>query len=303
MSSSYCHLCGAVLDGRFKTFHHREWSPTLSLNVCQLCAQNKPRCTVCDLPMVGESPNGICQTCIQVNRYCNTCGHLIKQSYVQFDGAGQYCETCYHGRKPCDVCGAPLTDSKWSLSDGRLTCAYCHSTAIYDPVEATALYEQMSKVLDRLLDLSLNIPTGLALVDRNQLAEILVQQKDKSPNHQQESSGLNPQHTLGLYARRGIRRGIYIQNGLPRMLFLQVAAHEFAHAWQGENCPLLKDAMIHEGFAEWVAYRVLGDYGYTHSQERMCSRKDIYGKGLRLILNVENTQGIEGVYQTCRSIS
>ena len=57
------------------------------------------------------------------------------------------------------------------------------------------------------------------------------------------------------------------------------------------------------GFAEWVAYRVLGDYGYTHGQERMCSRSDIYGQGLRRILEIEDSQGMHGVYRACRSVS
>jgi hypothetical protein len=160
----------------------------------------------------------------------------------------------------------------------------------------------MSAVLDRLLGLRLNIPTGLALVDRNQLGEIILQQSKDLHDQPPDAPSLNPLHTLGLYARRGIRRGIYIQTGLPRMLFLQVAAHEFAHAWQGENCPLLDDPLVHEGFAEWVAYRVLGDYGYAHGQERMCSRTDIYGQGLRQILDIEVSQGLEGVFRACRSI-
>ena len=68
------------------------------------------------------------------------------------------------------------------------------------------------------------------------------------------------------------------------MLFLQVAAHEYAHAWQGENCPILRDKLVHEGFAEWVAYHMIGYYGYRNSQERMLARQDSYGQGLKWAL-------------------
>ena len=151
------------------------------------------------------------------------------------------------------------------------------------------------------LGLSLNVPTGLALVDRNQLAEVIRQQYERLPGDAHLNE-LDPHTTLGLYARRGIRRSIYVQSGLPIILFLQVAAHEYAHPWQGENCPILRDLLVHEGFAEWVAYKVLDYYGYSHNQERMIARQDIYGQGLRWALEIENKYGVEGLLQACRQM-
>jgi hypothetical protein len=220
---------------------------------------------------------------------------------MQYNGVQFYCNNCYQQRKPCDVCGAPITDERWRLSDGRFTCAYCHSTAIYGNTEASVLYADMKAVLYHLLHMKLNVPTGIALVDRVQLGEIIIHQQDHTKEPAQAVPDLDPEHTLGLYARRGIRRGIYIQTGLPKMLFLQVAAHEFAHAWQGENCPILSDVALHEGFAEWVAYHVLGAYGYSYGLERLQSRTDIYGRGLKRVLDIEARQGIEGVFRACRS--
>lgn len=304
MLSCFCQLCGMRIDGQPRIHRHPHWEPDLSLKVCARCEQDKPHCTVCGLPLASASPNGVCQTCNQVERYCYTCGQLLKQKYVQFNGVGHYCEDCYKRRSACDVCTAPLTDTYWRLSDGRLTCAYCHASAVNDPSAATALYSEMMVVLHRSLGMSLNIPTGLALVDRIQLSEIILQQYDRNGKQAPGTDKLKPEHTLGLYARRGIRRGIYIQTGLPRMVFLQVAAHEIAHAWQGENCPVLhdQDLLVHEGFAEWVAYRVLGDYGYIRAQEQMQARTDIYGQGLKYLLDLEANQGIEGVYRVCRAV-
>jgi len=149
------------------------------------------------------------------------------------------------------------------------------------------------------LGLTLNIPTGLALVDRTQLAEIIHQQVEISPPLP-DAEPIDPERTLGIYTRRGLRRGIYVQNGLPRSLLLQVAAHEFAHAWQGENCPLLQNSLVREGFAEWVAYTLLGEFGQKQMQHRMHSRPDLYGQGLRWALNVATQDGAVGVIQACR---
>jgi hypothetical protein len=63
---------------------------------------------------------------------------------------------------------------------------------------------------------------------------------------------------------------------------------------------LLRDTLIHEGFAEWLAYHVIGYYGYTQGQEHMLARQDVYGNGLRWALEVEARDGVAGVLQACR---
>jgi len=198
----------------------------------------------------------------------------------------------------CDICAGPQTDERWLLSDGRVSCAHCHATAVYTPAEAAALFEQV-KAGAQGLGLTLNVPTGLALVDRLQLAEIIRQQ---TPENSLEDA-LDPEHTLGLYARRGIKRGIYVQSGLPRPLLYQIAAHEYAHAWQGENCPLLQNPLVREGFAEWLAYSLLGQQGLVQQQRNMAARTDLYGQGLRWAQQTVTQSGQSGLIAACRQAS
>ena len=157
----------------------------------------------------------------------------------------------------------------------------------------------MKLTIQKNLGLRLNVPTGLALVDRQQLADVIRQQlKDGSQSTSVQR--LEPNRTLGIYTRRGLRRGIYVQSGLPRILLLQIVAHEFAHAWHGENCPLLEETLIREGFAEWVAYKILGYYGYEQKQKQMLSREDVYGSGLNWALELERNGGHNAVIEACR---
>ncbi len=246
------------------------------------------------MPMAFPASKGVCATCAEYVQVCLACGQVPGRKQYQVDDVGPYCENCMRQRLPCDVCSAPLSDERWLLSDGRISCAHCHSTAIYTPNEAIALYDGMKIVADRLLGINLNIPTGLALVDQNQLADIIHQQS--------YAETLDPRQTLGIYVRKGMRRGIYVQNGLPRLVLLQVAAHEYGHAWQGENCPFLHNLMVCEGFAEWVAYKIIGYYHFNRQQKRMKKRTDIYGKGLLWALKVEAAQGISGVLSECRTV-
>jgi hypothetical protein len=264
-------------------------------------------------PMAGK----VCETCRSSLKFCLSCSEQIRGQFLEFDGVGPYCAKCYKERPACDVCTAPLTREHWLLSDGRTMCTYCHATAVFEVRDATDLYSEMKTIVAQLLGLTLNVPTGLALVDRNQLAEVIRGVIDaQTAAGAADVEELDAQRTLGIYARKGMRRGIYVQTGLPRLLFLQVAAHEYAHAWQGENCPLLTAVALpgaseqmspeavklaHEGFAEWIAYQVLGKYGYRRGQERMLARTDIYGQGLRWALNVEKSCGTQGVLDACRT--
>ena len=195
-------------------------------------------------------------------------------------------------RRQCDVCGVPLDDAHQTLTDGRQVCSTCHSTAVYDQEVARPLTQQIAAYIGEQLGLALNVPTGLVLVGRDQLVDIVRQQGGKEL--------ADPTHTLGIYARRGIKRGIYVQSGLPRTLLIQVAAHEWAHAWQGENCPLLRNTLVREGFAEWVAYKTLAALNAGQEMERMVARDDVYGQGLHRALEVEASVGAPGVIEWCR---
>jgi hypothetical protein len=170
-------------------------------------------------------------------------------------------------------------------ADGRPLCAACQATAVISADEATRVYRAAESVIREQLGLSLNVPTGLTLVEPDELGEVL---RDMG---QDPDSG----DTLGVYTRRGRRRGIYAAVGLPRLLLLQVAAHELAHAWQMENAPLLRDPLLREGFAEWVAYHVLLAVGEPEAAERIVARDDLYGQGARLLLDMEQQSGPRGV--------
>ena len=77
-------------------------------------------------------------------------------------------------------------------------------------------------------------------------------------------------------------------------------AHEWAHAWQGENCPLLQDSLVGEGFAEWTAYKTLQTMGAVKKMALMERQNGLYGEGLRKMLELERHSGGDGVLAFCR---
>lgn len=224
--------------------------------------------------------------------FCASCGAPISGRYLQLDGRREiYCETCFRDRPRCDVCGAPVGRGGQQIADGRHICGVCHQTAVYDHDKAKSLFDRAVSIIQGELGLALNVPTSFALVDRTQLQAAVAQaglSEEASTNR-----------TFGLFVREGRKRVIYAQCGLPQILMLQVMAHEYAHAWQGENCPLLRNALVREGFAEWLAYKVLSAMGATKKMALMTQRDDVYGQGLRALLAVEQREGVLGVLRRC----
>jgi hypothetical protein len=190
----------------------------------------------------------------------------------------------------------------YPLHDGRFICAQCHATAVYDAGQAATLYERVVAIMEQQLGLRLNILPALRVIDRNEMVALLEQTEVEEASSRGSARGAGkPDRVFGLFYRRGHKRVIYVEAGLPQILMIQVMGHEYAHAWQGENCPLLRDPLVREGFAEWAAYRVLMALGAVKKAALMEQRVDLYGQGLRLMLALERQGGAAAVFQACRN--
>jgi hypothetical protein len=186
----------------------------------------------------------------------------------------------------------PVGDNHVALPDGRQICPRCHQTAVYDRERARELFERVAGVVADDLGLGLNVGTDFTLVDHQHLQRLAAEASDDLP--------ADPSKVVGLFARKGHKRVMYLLTGLPQILLIQVAAHEWAHAWEGENCPLLHDQLVREGFAEWVAYKTLQALGAVKKMALMERRNGLYGDGLRKMLALEQQGGVAGVLGFCR---
>jgi hypothetical protein len=222
---------------------------------------------------------------------CASCGgDLTNGYYTLIDRPERYCSHCIATRPRCGACGAPLGADHWRLHDGRLQCAACHATAVYAPEVAGALFDETVAGVVAQLGLTLNVGVAFRMVDAPTLEGL------------RGGGAAIPQGltTLGLYQRRGHLRTIYMLYGLPRLGFRTTVAHEYAHAWQGERCPLLRDEELREGHAEWVAYHHLRWLGCTKAAERMISSPHPYRPALDRLLAMERRLGILGVNEAMK---
>ena len=202
------------------------------------------------------------------------------------------CRHCHETAPRCDVCGLPMGANHVHLPDGRHVCPHCHQTAIYDPARAQSLFERVARIVADQLDLGLNVGTDFALVDHQHLRRLA---KEAGP-----ALCDDPHKVVGLFVRKGRKRVMYVLSGLPQIALIHTVAHEWAHAWQGENCPLLQDLLVREGFAEWAAYKTLQAMGAVKTMALMERQHGLYGEGLRKMLQLEQRDGVPGVLAFCR---
>ncbi len=100
--------------------------------------------------------------------------------------------------------------------------------------------------------------------------------------------------------RRHGANTIYVERGLPRSLLLGTLAHELGHAWQAAYPAAVRDPLLAEGFAEWIAHHTLVASGLRPVAARATRRDDLYGRGLRQLLEVERRAGREAVLVLAR---
>lgn len=233
----------------------------------------------------------------QPSRYsthCAVCNELLRGVFYYLpDRPECYCEGCITTLARCTSCAAPVGADGWTLHDGRVQCATCHRSAVYDVAQANMLFEATTHALQEYPGLHLRVGAAFRLVDAPTLLTLA------------QAGGIvaaADQHTLGLYHRQGRLRVVYVLYGLPKLLFREVVAHEYAHVWQGEHCPLLNDHDWREGFAEWVAYHHLLFLGATKAASRLRTNDHPYRIGLDQCLALEAQVGVRGVLEALRTM-
>ncbi|MCD4786529.1 MAG: hypothetical protein K8T10_22105 [Candidatus Eremiobacteraeota bacterium] len=282
---------------------------------CRDCYYHRlPRCAKCGKSMYHYYTRKVregktykyCKKCMtKIAGNCTICGKALlgKKCIIKSNVTGQekeYCDKCANKAKNCFHCGLLVAPKDRPLPDGRYICTSCRRKLIYSENEYHGIYRQVRNQF-RKLGLKVNHLPQLNIVDLKELSRLNVSDGKSGDKVVGDKMGLykctkfyrNNQN--GKTKITGIRGRIYILNHLPRDIAYWVMSHEYAHAWYEERVTEQKGLIIVEGFAEWVAYHLLLRKGYKNIAKGLTKRKNIYGKGLRYMIDLQKKKGFRGV--------
>jgi len=282
-----CAVCKDVIKGKF-------WKDSeYDIYYCDVCYKTSVKCPSCGRPTVRNNllnaANGsfCCPLCVEKLPRCKACELPIVGKSARFKHSDDiFCESCIKKGPFCSACGIPLGKIYWELPDKRLVCEKCHQTSIYDKTEAEKILGNIRRFLRNKYHLYVNNEITFKLIGKRGTFD------QNSPLDGKE---------LGIFKNTSGKAEILILYGLPAALFYETAAHEFAHAWHAENVDAKPDKVLLEGFAEWIASKVLYEYGFLSRLENLQERDDIYGEGYRRFAKIEEKYGIWAVFATAKA--
>ena len=197
----------------------------------------------------------------------------------------------------CDFCGAPLSGVSYErLSDGRIRCNDCSSTAINNPEDFKEIFYRTLQFMQDFYDIKYLVPVTVKTTDAKTIAKGTgrIFKRDVSSDR-----------TLG-YAQRGFGKfTVLIENGSPRNATIETLSHEMTHIWQYTNWNDrqmlsiyntgdrrkndLLYLVLREGMAMWASIQYLYQIGETYyasmQEQEAVLRKDEYGVGFILYCN------------------
>lgn len=194
----------------------------------------------------------------------------------------------------CFLCGVPAKINPTVLPDGRSLCARDAGLVVLDATETRRICSQIHDDLDRQFSRFTTFPANVDVdvIDRIDLFSIFHQTgfDFESPN------------LLGCIrpvdGSAGKRYWMQLMTGQTPAGLKATCAHEFAHAWAGDNIPKERRARIardaEEGFCEMVAY-LLMDAQREDEQKKIILRNRYTRGQVYLFIEAEQRFGFDEI--------
>ena len=234
----------------------------------------------------------------QAENVCAICGKEIQGTvYIMTDQVtGEkvlVCSDCIKLPR-CSICGLPVKENYIELPDGRYLCARDAKTVVLkaDDIEETC--SQVKDDLDRLFSRFTSFPTN---VDVTVIDRIDVNSMFNTGGNSVESPDL-----LGCIRPGTVndqtRYKMSLLTGMPLAQLKETCAHEYSHAWVGENVPKERHARLardaEEGFCELVGYMLMDSQNEELGKKRVL--RNHYTRGqINLFIEAEQRYGFDEV--------
>jgi hypothetical protein len=228
---------------------------------------------------------------------CAVCGQPIPGKIYLFTDkvTGEQKEVCSDCIKlpRCSICGLPVKDGT-QLPDGRYLCARDARTVVLKADDARQICDQVKDDLDRLFSRFIVFPDNVdvSVIDRVDVDSMFITEGNnfESP----DLLGCIRPETVNDKTRYKMR----LMTGLPLAQLKETCAHEFSHAWVGENVPKERRARLgrdaEEGFCELVGYLLMDSQNEEVEKKRVLQNHYTRGQ-IDLFIEAEKRYGFDQV--------
>jgi Protein DA1 len=228
---------------------------------------------------------------------CAICGKPIQgMVYIMTDEVtGEkklVCSDCIKLPR-CSICGLPVKDNFTELPDGRYLCERDAKTVVLKADDAERICAGVKDDLDRLFSRFTSFPDN---VDVTAIDRIDVDAMFHRAGNNFESPDL-----LGCIQAvevNGARRyKMSLMTGMPVAELKETCAHEFSHAWVGENVDRAQRGLgrdAEEGFCEMVGYLLMDSQSEEGEKKRVLANHYTRGQ-VQLFIAAEQRYGFDQI--------
>ena len=237
--------------------------------------------------------------------FCAICGQPLQGTiYLITDEVTgekeEVCSNCAFTLPRCYLCGLPIKEGEETkLPDGRYLCARDARTAVQDAGQIRSTCAEVKDDLDRAFSRFTTFPDNVdvTVIDRIDVDSMFV-----TMGHAFESPDLlgciEPVMTNGVK-----RYEMSLVIGLPLSELKETCAHEYSHAWVGENVSPERHARIsrdsEEGFCEMMGYLLMDNQGEEAEKKRVLENNYTRGQ-VKLFIAAEQQFGFDEVLDWMR---
>jgi hypothetical protein len=194
----------------------------------------------------------------------------------------------------CAICGLPVKEAGLELPDGRYLCARDARTVVLKADDARQICDQVKDDLDRLFSRFTVFPDNVdvSVIDRVDVDSMFITEGNnfESPN----LLGCIRPDTVNHETRYKMR----LMTGLPLAELKSTCAHEYTHAWVGENVSKERRSALgrdaEEGFCELVAYMLM-DSQQEEGQKKIILQNHYTRGQVDLFIEAEKRYGFDQV--------
>ena len=229
---------------------------------------------------------------------CAICGKPIPGSIYLFTDkvTGEQKEVCSDCIKlpRCAICGLPVKENGLQLPDGRYLCARDAKTVVLKADDARQICDQVKDDLDRLFSRFTVFPANVdvSVIDRVDVDSMFIT----------EGNNFESPDLLGCIRPETVnsktRYKMSLLTGLPLAQLKETCAHEYSHAWVGENVPKERRARLgrdaEEGFCELVGYLLMDSQNEEVQKKRVLQNHYTRGQ-IDLFIEAEKRYGFDQV--------